>query len=285
VGSEFERIDHHALGAPASVTRSVDALASYLVEPAGTDLEKARSLFRWIAANIEYDVHGYFNPALRSHQGADDALKTRKGVCAAYSGLFKALADRAGLEAVSISGFGKGYSYVPGTRTGGANHDWNAVRIEGEWRLIDCTWGAGHIDTHRRFERAFEGFYFLTPPRMFIFTHFPDDPQWQLLPHPIDRSAYDELLFVKPRFFQYGVKPLNHRSVKIDCEGPVKIPLETKQDVALSAKWEGVADKRGMPHCLVQRTGSTFIVHACPRTGRGGTLEVYGKARGMPGLP
>ena len=57
MGSEFERIDHHALGTPSSVTRSVDALASYLVRPAGTDLEKARSLFRWIAASCGSRTH------------------------------------------------------------------------------------------------------------------------------------------------------------------------------------------------------------------------------------
>jgi transglutaminase/protease-like cytokinesis protein 3 len=196
--TDFRRIDDHALGTPHSVTHSINEFAAYLARPAANDTEKARALFRWIAANIEYDVQGYFNPASRSHQSLDDALKTRKGVCAAYSSLFQALADHMGLEAATISGHGKGYSYTPGEPTDGSNHDWNAVRLDGESRLIDCTWGAGHIDEWRRFQRAFDDFYFLTPPRLFVFTHFPEDPQWQLLPKPIDRSAYDGLLCVKP---------------------------------------------------------------------------------------
>ena len=280
---DFKRIDGHALRASASVTSSIDDLAAYLARPAASDTEKARSLFRWITANIAYDVQGYFNPRGPSHQSPSEALRAKKGVCAAYSSLFHALADRVGLHVATISGHGKGYSYVVGEPTDGSNHDWNAVCLDGEWKLIDCTWGAGHVDERRRFRRSFDEFYFLTPPRLFIFSHFPEEPRWQLLPQPIERPVYDGLLCVQPLFFKLGVRPVSHRSVRIECEGPVEIHLKAKQDISMSAKWEGTADKRGLPRYLVRRTGSGFVVHACCPTREGGTLAVYAKGRREPG--
>ncbi len=56
----FTEIDNHALAAPESVQGSVKDLAEYLLEPAKTDLEKVRSIFRWITDNVAYDTNAYF---------------------------------------------------------------------------------------------------------------------------------------------------------------------------------------------------------------------------------
>ena len=41
-------------------------------------------------------------------------MKSRKSVCYGYSDIFLSLAKEADLETVRISGYGKGYGYLPG---------------------------------------------------------------------------------------------------------------------------------------------------------------------------
>jgi hypothetical protein len=72
-------------------------------------------------------------------------------VCEGYAGLFAALALKAGLEAMVCSGASKGFGHAP-LQPGEpvppykSTHAWNAVKIDnGEWKLIDPCWGAGHI--------------------------------------------------------------------------------------------------------------------------------------------
>jgi uncharacterized protein (TIGR03000 family) len=41
-------------------------------------------------------------------------------------------------------------------------HAWNAVKLDGEWHLVDATWGAGGIKD-KQFVKKFKDYYFLAP--------------------------------------------------------------------------------------------------------------------------
>ena len=69
-----------------------------------------------------------------------------------------------------------------------SNHAWNAVKINGEWYLLDATWGAGgvgDIEIKRWWQRkpkkkevfvkGFRPYYFFTHPDTFFLKHFPQD--------------------------------------------------------------------------------------------------------------
>ncbi len=106
----YEEIDSHALNAPASAEGNVPSLAAYLAKPAKNDREKARAIFRWITENIDYNVDVFFNEGTGA-TNSEDVLKSRRSICYGYSDLFLSLAGEMGLQAVRISGYGKGYGY------------------------------------------------------------------------------------------------------------------------------------------------------------------------------
>lgn len=176
----YAAIDRHALAAPPSVEGSLDRLAAYLARPARNDAEKARAIYRWIADNIAYDVQPKVFSGKNSQAAAEGTLRTRKGLCDGYAALYYELARRSGLEARRIRGYSKGHSYYPGKRFSDVNHEWIAVKIDGDWRLMDPTWGAGIIKGGR-FEKKFDPTYFLTPPDYFLFDHLPENSDWQLV--------------------------------------------------------------------------------------------------------
>ena len=53
------------------------------------------------------------------------------------------------MHAKFITGYMKGVGYYPDYKFGGDQDpfrgSWNAVLIDGQWRLIDTNWGARHV--------------------------------------------------------------------------------------------------------------------------------------------
>lgn len=200
----FAALDDHALKAPPEAEKSVEALARYLVGPAKNDREKARVIFRWITDRIRYDTESFFS-GKRADGSAAAVLKTRQSVCDGYANLFLELAKQAGLEAVKINGYGKGYGFRPDEKIT-TNHAWNGVKIDGAWQIIDSTWGAGSVDGSGKFVKKLQLFHFLTPPALAAFTHHPEDAALQYLSPPVPTAEFAKWPRLAPPFFQLGLK-------------------------------------------------------------------------------
>ncbi|MEI6104741.1 MAG: transglutaminase domain-containing protein [Methanothrix sp.] len=282
----YEEIDRHALNVPASAESSVQALAAYLIEPAKNDREKARAIFRWITENIDYNVEVLFKGGSGA-TNSEDVLKSRKSVCYGYSDLFLSLAKEAGLEAVRISGYGKGYGYQPGKNVSGpANHAWNAVKINGTWYLMDSTWGAGYVSGDGKYVRRFDDHLFMTPPNQFIFDHFPEDAQWQLLDKPVSKREFENWVFLKAEFFNLGLK-LGQKNGTISADKQINVSIYAPEDVLMMAKLE-YADHRmaggtldGRTFC--QRDEERYDIYAQFPGPGSYILKAYAKQKDEPG--
>ncbi len=279
----YEEIDRHALNAPSSAESSVQSLAAYLIEPSKNDREKARAIFRWITENIDYNVEVFFNGGIGATI-SEDVLKSRKSICYGYSDLFLSLAGEAGLQAMRISGYGKGYGYVPGKNfTGPFNHAWNAVKINGSWYLIDSTWGAGYVSGDGKYVRKFDDHYFMTPPSQFIFSHFPEKEQWQLLDAPLSKEEFHNLVYLEADFFNLGLK-LGQRNGTINADKQLNLSIFAPQDVLMMAKLEYVdRAAAGDGYTFCQRDGERYDIYAQFPGAGSYILKAYAKRRDDPG--
>jgi hypothetical protein len=201
----FKFIDQHALAATRNAEQSIESLADYLAAAAIDDKEKTRAIYRWITDRIGYDAASYAEKRM-ADQSTDEVLKARKAVCAGYSSLFAAISGQMGLKSVTVSGYGKHWDHVAGTPFKDITHAWNAVWFSDRWWLIDCTWGAGRV-SDKGFSKNFEEFFFLTPPDKMIWSHFPKDAQWQLLPAPMKLEQFEQWPGVDTALWAFGVSP------------------------------------------------------------------------------
>jgi transglutaminase/protease-like cytokinesis protein 3 len=198
---DYSKVDSVVKTYP-KVFSSVDRLAGRIKKDFTKEDEKARAIFTWIATNIKYDVEEYLKiryidtfTTLSENEVAAKVLFERKGVCADYSKLYKVIAEKAGLEAVYISGFSKTTISDVGKLPKDTDHAWNAVKIAGEWKLLDVTWGAGSITDDKKpvFVQEFNDTYFFTKPEKFYLKHFPEDTKW---------------LFVKKTLKEFAALPI-----------------------------------------------------------------------------
>ncbi|KAI8813780.1 hypothetical protein BJ742DRAFT_379407 [Cladochytrium replicatum] len=193
---QFVAIDLYCKNSPAGVNHDMDKLVNYLSAFPGekTQLNKLRTVYAWVCTHIEYDVAGY----LSGKFGGNDPLKTGTAVCAGYSKLFRDLSHALGVtEVIVIEGSGRGAGSAPGDPCiDPYDHAWNAVLLEnGEHRFIESTWGATNLAT-RKFTYNFTNQWFLMKPKDFIYTHFPENPQYQYLESPISVDEYLSLPYM-----------------------------------------------------------------------------------------
>ncbi|KAL2016636.1 hypothetical protein VTK56DRAFT_3216 [Thermocarpiscus australiensis] len=166
----------------------ISHLARVLCEPFPSPTDKARAIFTWCHHNIAYDVHGFFNNCVPRGQSPADTIFSGRAVCEGYARVFEAVATRAGLDCVVVTGHGKGYGFKAPTKAAGqqqrvvlpardpTGHAWNAVRIDGgAWKLVDACWGAGALGGDGQYSRRFAPECFTMSNEDFGTRHFPAD--------------------------------------------------------------------------------------------------------------
>jgi hypothetical protein len=201
---EYRAADSVALTSPEAAAQSLESLAHDLTKDLHTDREKIRAIYRWVTQNVAYDVGAMGNAVTLMRQDPHSVLERRKAVCDGYTFLVGTLARMAGLQAELVDGHAKGLGVDDGEL--GGSHSWDVVKVDGEWKLVDATWGAGDI-INGRFVRRFREFFFLTPPEALIWTHFPTNAQWQLLPTPVSASEFRRQPMPQRDFFELGFDP------------------------------------------------------------------------------
>ena len=89
-----------------------------------TDFEKELYVHDALVRHNVYDST-YDAPMTHSAYGA---LVLKTSVCDGYAKLFQFLLTRCGVPATTVSGYA------------GESHSWNAVKLDGEWYMVDPTW-------------------------------------------------------------------------------------------------------------------------------------------------
>jgi hypothetical protein len=276
---EYASIDARALAAPASACDSVAALAAYLTQATQDERQKARAIFRWVAANVAYDMS-----AAGMSDDAGAVLACRRGVCYDYAVLFKALAQAAGLKSELIIGHSSKFKpFEAAERDDWLNHAWNAVEIDGRWQLLDCCWGAGYLNQHRQFVRRFTPHYFVTAPEVFICDHFPEDARWQLLDAPITKDEYLQRVQLRPPFFECGLRLVSHHSAVIDADGYLAVTIDAPPETAVTAVLCRDGRRLGDGYTFAQRDSSGYVIRSRFPAAGAYVLRIFARRADAPG--
>jgi transglutaminase/protease-like cytokinesis protein 3 len=185
---EFSAIDKIALKMPDSLAKNTAQIAKYINAHFGTDKDKIRAIFIWVASTIKYDIDNMFaiNFYEKEEEKIAKPLRTKKGICENYAALFTDICKKSGIKSFVVTGYTKqnGFTdYIP--------HAWSAALIDNSWFLFDPTWGSGYVNGGKFFKKI-NNSYFKVNPTTMIKSHIPFDYLWQFLNYPITNQEFFE---------------------------------------------------------------------------------------------
>lgn len=178
---------------------SIGVLASIFNHKLNNDSDRVGAAYYWIAKNIVYDAKSHFSKKRKATYNfryksldekqskiqkvnmriADEAFKERKAVARGFSIMFKRLCNNCGVECEIVPGNVKIRPKDIGRKTGGTDYFWNAVKIDGQWHLVDAAMGAGSLnEKSNTFISAYNETFYLTPPNYFFLNHYPKQDEW-----------------------------------------------------------------------------------------------------------
>jgi len=167
-------------------------------------------------------------------------FKIGKTICSGYSRLFRHFADNIDLMTENIFG----YANIINTNSDSkklekrldSNHEYNAVKLNNKWYLIDSTWGAGYI-SRGAFKKNYNPYYFCISPELLINSHFPLNENWQLLEKPLNYKQFLSNLKFDARFFTDGFYKVEPNKVINNCsigKNKLRIYKNNEKDIELS---------------------------------------------------
>ena len=195
---DFKKADRTAKAFHNASLENLQELVNNLTVNLPTDVERFRSIYKWVCTNIENDYKLYSKNKRKRHSYRNDSIQLniwnahfktilfekmvgeKKTICTGYAYLVKAMSDLAGLDCKIIHGYGR--TSITNIETlNYANHSWNAIKLNGKWYLCDPTWASGkpHPE-YDAFTFNYNDGFFLADPELFVLNHYPEDSSWLL---------------------------------------------------------------------------------------------------------
>lgn len=156
--------------------------------------EIVKSLFEKVSRLSSFSAYG--------------AIVDGVAVCDGISSAMKLLCNIEGIECIEVSGIGI-------TTSGSENHSWNKVKIEGEWYIVDATWGrnSGYVN-HR---------YFMIDENDAKASHIenPDKYSYSVVETPAT-GHFD--------YFVWNIEPYSNHDMRVQSEYELKNLVKTLRE-------------------------------------------------------
>lgn len=215
---------------------------NYVCRPHRSDVQRLRAIFTWVAERItwEEDYEGNLDPRR--------AIQTRRACSEEIALIVRDMCTAVGLHAEIVHGYLKS----PGEMldldmVARPNHWWNAVIVDGEWRIMDCALAG---PTHPRrsaystaSSQVAEPWYFLARPLEICYTHIPLLPEQQHLVPPVAHEILIALPCACPAYFRNGIDMANFDTSLLHLENleMSHIHVNVPEDVECMAETEARA--------------------------------------------
>jgi hypothetical protein len=149
-----------------------------------TEVERVYTIYTYIAGFYKYDLHRLkliYKREIKRELYLSEVIKKKKGVCGDFANLFLTLCDSLDIGCYRVSGYSRNFNLFHPVRKNYYNHAWNVVRVDGNWYVLDVTFGMQHF-TKKKLDREQIDYNFLfTDPVKFGIFHLPADPTFQLV--------------------------------------------------------------------------------------------------------
>lgn len=228
------------------MTNPASLAQGYVCRPYKSDVQRLRAIFTWVSEKIAWD-----EPIEDEDLDMRRVIHSRRGSPQEVAILVKEMCAAVGLHAEVIQGFLKS----PGElfeldSLERPNHWWNAILVDGEWRIMDCSLASHTNPTRNQFvttiSQSAETWYFLARPLEICYTHVPLYPEEQHICPPISPDVLLALPAACPPYFKNGLQMPDYDTslIRIDGLEVMQIRILLPADVECAAEVEAPAFAR-----------------------------------------
>ncbi|KAI4949453.1 hypothetical protein J4E91_005192 [Alternaria rosae] len=180
----------------------------YVCRPYRSDIQRLRAIFTWVSERIawEDDFEGEMDPK--------HVIQSKRGCSQEIAMVVAEMCASVGMHAEVV----RGYLKTPGEpldleSVARPNHFWNAVIVEGEWRIMDCSLAGPTNPKRVHYSTAgssmAETWYFLARPMEICYSHVPLLPEQQHICPPQPHEVLMALPCATPAYFRHGLNMVN----------------------------------------------------------------------------
>jgi transglutaminase/protease-like cytokinesis protein 3 len=271
----------------------------YLCRPYRSDVQRLRAIFTWVSERIswEEDFEGDIN--------LGRVMQTKRGCSEEIAHLVVEMCGAVGIHSEIVHGLLK----IPGEPLdldllSRPNHFWNAVIVDGEWRILDCSLASPTNCRRAQFSTIrspiAENFWFLTNPIEAAYSHVPLMPEQQHIIPPVPSEILLSLPCACPSYFQHGIGLYDFDTslIHLDNLELAQIQFVVPEDVEIVAEMEtrafardidgdvfengDVVSKSGLAQVEWYGGQKRYTIKAVLPSDEGhGVLKVYAGKRGL----
>ena len=146
-----------------AILEELRVLSNAICDGENDDYEKVRKIAYWVAENVYYNEVAASTSVNEETISLETVLETKTATCAGYSNLFSALCNMQDIYCINMRG---GTSAAVTTDifllSAPVNHEWNAVKLDGEWVFVDTAWLSNNKYTENGYQKSggFDDIYF-----------------------------------------------------------------------------------------------------------------------------
>lgn len=221
------------------LTNPVSLAQGYVCRPYRSDVQRLRAIFTWVSEKVawEEDFEGEVN--------SRRVVQMKRGCAEEVAVLVMEMCMAMGIHAEVV----RGYLKIPGEpavydSSPRPNHWWNAVIVDNEWRIIDCSLASPTNPKRGQYSSAgaqvADTGWFLARPMEICYTHIPMLPQQQHICPPVAPDILLALPCACPPYFRNGIQMIDYDTslTRLENLEIVHIQLVVPSDIECFAEVE-----------------------------------------------
>lgn len=199
------------------VTTPASLAQGFVCRPYRSEVQRLRAIFTWVSERIAWEEEFEGNVNTRR------VIQTLRGTTHEVATLVAEMCTAAGIHAEVV----RGYLKAPGEildfdLVAHPNHWWNAVIVDGEWRIMDCSLASPKNPKRGAYSSApstqAESGFFLARPSQICYTHVPLLPEQQHIVPALEHEVLMALPCAVPSYFSNQVEIVDFDTSLLNLE-------------------------------------------------------------------
>ncbi|KAL3423161.1 cytokinesis protein cyk3 (variant SH3 domain-containing protein) [Phlyctema vagabunda] len=227
------------------MTNPVSLATGFVCRPYRSDVQRLRAIFTWVSEKIAWEED------FESDVDPRRVISTKRGSAEEVAVLVTEMCAAVGIHAEIIRGYLKTPGEVPELGfMPRANHWWNGVVVDGEWRMMDCSLASPSNPRRQLYSSAgsqtAESWWFLARPTEICWTHVAEQHHQQHICPPLAHEVLLALPCACPPYFKNELSMTEYDTslVRVEDLELVHVKFTVPADIECVAEVEARAFER-----------------------------------------